>query len=212
MVLAVGCSAITSAPVAICGTAEFDSLPAVLEPLETLDENDRVAVVEALIDDGDFEGRNWQVVSDGNDLVLFGSPTDSNFPYGHAKFNRTDGQLVLEIATNCNLFFDSPGQNIASFRLDPDKTLEPTSTKVPILFTEKACAGGGALNGRTVRPSVIETDDRIEIVVFIDALDGPQPCPSNAEVAWEIELDTALGERTIADASEIPARELPAAD
>lgn len=68
------------------------------------------------------------------------------------------------------------------------------------------------MNGRAVQPTVIETADRIEIVVFIDALEGPQNCPSNAEVAWEIELEAAVGQRSVADASFIPARVVLAAD
>lgn len=193
---------------AVCGTAKFDRLPVVLSALESLPDADRTAVVDALIADGDFEGRDWQVVSDADQLVLFGAPTDSNFPYGHATFERVGDQLELQIATNCNLFFNAPGMNIASFRLDPDQPIDSASTSIPILFTEKACASGGALNGREVEPRIIEDEDRIEIIVLIEANDGPQDCPGNAEVGWVIELDAPVGGRSIADASAIPAREL----
>lgn len=193
---------------AVCGTAEFDELPVVLSSLDTLGDTDRTLVVDALIAVGDFEGRDWQVVSDGDQLVLFGAPTDSNFPYGHATFDRDGEQLELQIATNCNLFFNTPGMNVASFRLDPEQALDPDATSIPILFTEKACASGGALNGRQVEPSILETEDRIEIVVLIEANKGDQNCPGNAEINWIVELDAPVGQRSIADASAIPARTL----
>lgn len=193
---------------AVCGTAEFDRLPVVLSALESLADADQTAVVDALIADGDFEGRDWQVVSDSDQLVLFGAPTDSNFPYGHATFDRVGDQLELQIATNCNLSFNTPGMNVASFRLDPDQPIDSASTSLPILFNEKACASGGAVNGREVKPRIIEDDDRIEIIVLIEATDGPQNCPGNAEVSWVVELDAPVGGRSVADASAIPAREL----
>jgi len=208
------CSGVTSnsvtsaGAVATCGTAKFDSLPAILEPLATLAESDRITVTEALMASGAYEGRDWQIVSDDEDLVLFGSPTDSNFPYGHATFNRSDGAPTLKVANNCNLIFSAEGLNIASFRLDPEKMLDPASSSVPILFTEKACAGGGALSGRAVAPSVHETADRIEITVFIEAHEGPQTCPSNGEVGWVVELESPVGQRSIADASVIPSRDV----
>ena len=142
----------------------------------------------------------------GTALVLFGSPTDHDYPYGYATFNRDNETLSLEAANNCNLVFEAEGLSIASFRLDPSQRLDPESTSVPILFTEKACAGGGALAGRAVRPSVIEMADRVEIVVFVEAHEEPQTCPGNDEVSWVVELDAPIGDRSIADASAIPSR------
>ena len=208
-VLVAACSSATSesgSPLAECGTAEFDSLPAVLHPLDTLTASRRLQVVELLTAAGHFEGRDWRIVFDEDDLVLFGSPTDSNFPYGHATFSRNGDSLVLEVANNCNLMFNSEGLSIASFRLDPSQPLDTESKEVPVLFTEKACAGGGALAGREVRPSVVETTDRVEIVVFIEAHQGPQTCPGNGEVSWVVELEAPIGSRLIADASVIPSR------
>ncbi|MEM9894196.1 MAG: hypothetical protein AAF962_25365 [Actinomycetota bacterium] len=208
-VLGAACSGLDSgagSPLAECGTAEFESLPVVLDPLDTLTASNRAEVVELLTAAGHYEGREWQVVSDDGNLVLFGSPTDSNFPYGHATFSREDDSLVLEVANNCNLQFNSEGLSIASFRLDPSQPLDPESRQVPVLFTEKACAGGGALAGREVRPSVVEMTDRIEIVVFVEAPQGPQSCPGNSEVSWTVELESPVGSRTIADASAIPSR------
>ena len=207
MVAVAACSdAASDSPVAACGTAEFDSLPAVLHPLDTMATSDRLEVEEALSSSGHFRGRDWQVVSDADDLVLFGSPTDSNVPYGHATFSRDGDSLALEVANNCNLMFDAGSLSIASFRLDPDEPLDPESNTVPILFTEKACASGGALAGRAVEPVIVETTDRVEIVVFVEAHGGPQTCPSNDEVRWVVELESPIGSRVIADASAIPSR------
>lgn len=92
--------------------------------------------------------------------------------------------------------------------LDPDNLPDADSTEVHLLVTETACAGGEPADGRVALERLVEHEDRVELAVGVEALDGAQTCQSNPPTPFTVELDEPLGARALVDVGVDPEREL----
>jgi hypothetical protein len=100
-----------------------------------------------------------------------------------------------------------PGLGLASFRVAPEAEPGPGTTEIPVLVTERACNSGQDARGRIVEPQVIVGGDAITVVFAVRPREGEHECPSNPETPHLLVLPEPLGNRTLLDGSEIPARD-----
>jgi hypothetical protein len=106
---------------------------------------------------------------------------------------------------------DKPPAGDAIVALDPDNPPDPGSSEVHLLVTEVACAGGRPADGRVTLERLVEHEDRVELVIGVEAPEGDQTCPSNPPTPFTVELDEPLGDRILLDVAEDPEQELKAA-
>jgi hypothetical protein len=111
---------------------------------------------------------------------------------------------------DCALRYDLGDLGDAIVTLDPDNLPDPDSSQVHLLVTEIACAGGKPADGRVTLERLVEHEDRIELVVGVEAPGGNQTCPSNPPTPFTVELDEPLGDRDLVDVAIYPERELVA--
>ena len=108
----------------------------------------------------------------------------------------------------CSLQPDvGPGLGIASFRIAPDVELDPDSTEVAVLVTERACNSGQDARGRIVVAAIDGKDDRVTVTLAVRPRGGAQTCPSNPETPFILELPEPLGDRALLDGSSVPPRD-----
>ncbi|MEU4388622.1 hypothetical protein [Promicromonospora sp. NPDC023805] len=113
--------------------------------------------------------------------------------------------------SDCALRYDLGDLGSAVVALDPDNPPDPASSQVHLLVTEFACASGELSEGRVTLERLVEHEDRVELVVGVEALPGVQTCQSHPPTPFTVELDEPLGDRTLVDAAVYPERELAAA-
>lgn len=112
---------------------------------------------------------------------------------------------------DCALRYDLGGLGDAIVALDPDNPPDAASSQVHLLVTEVACAGGKAADGRVTLEHLAQLDDRVELVIGVEAPPGDaQTCQSNPPTPFTVELDDPLGDRTLTDVAVYPERELAA--
>lgn len=200
---------------AACGEVTFDSIPA--DPAafppwdEAVDPIDRTRIEP---EGGFFDVHDWYVASrTESELSLFGVPheplvEDPRFAY--AGLIKDGGTWVLRGWAHCRIEISAPGWGNAAFVLDPAVEPDPATTAISVLTWEKACASGRTPEGRQVRPVVLAADESsVSIVVLVEPVTGGADCPSNPSFPLEIELGSALGDRTVLDAGVQPAHERP---
>ena len=112
---------------------------------------------------------------------------------------------------DCALRYDLSGLGDAIVALDPDNPPDPASSQVHLLVTEVGCAGGKPADGRVRLERLAELEDRVELVIGVEAPEGAQTCPSNPPTAFTVELDEPLGDRTVVDGAVYPVLELAVA-
>ena len=112
---------------------------------------------------------------------------------------------------DCALRYDLGNLGDAIVVLDPDNPPDAASSQVHVLVTEVACAGGERADGRVRLERLAQLEDRIELVIGVETPEGDQTCPSNPPTPFTVELDEALGDRTLLDVAVYPERELAAA-
>lgn len=196
---------------ATCGPVTFSEFPPDLEQFPAPTDE-----VESALDEltNGPEGRflqdwEWRIAEDGDgQLVLFGIPIRDGEGYGSVVFERNGADLFPKNWGGCNLAVEAVGFGPAHTQLDPGRPTDPSSTKIPILVEERACANGGALNGRQQVAVVLETNSTVEIISLVEPLPGMAGCPGNTPNPWVAELESPLGERTIYDAGRIPRVEI----
>ncbi len=192
---------------AACGSAVFSAYPVDLVSAEQLDLLARSAFDQLLASQGgeNLAHRDWFIAEEDSDgFILFGSPKDSNYPYGQIVFESKGNKLEPVKWGSCNLQIELDGYGPAETQLDPSYGLSPDSSELGILMTERACANGGALNGRDVINKVVETEDSVLIVSMIETSQGFSSCPGNQPVSWLVPLDAPIGDRTVFDAGNLP--------
>lgn len=92
------------------------------------------------------------------------------------------------------------GLNRVNWRIDPEFGLDPESTTIHLLATERECASGQAMGDRLRSPHTAITDGEVRITLAADPPPGDShDCPSNPEQSVTIELGMPLGNRAVVD-------------
>lgn len=86
----------------------------------------------------------------------------------------------------------------------PDADLSPTTTSIPVLVNERACASGQPADGRIADPQIDYLDDAIVITIAVVPKPGAQRCPGNPDTLYTVELDEPLRDRELLDGSQNP--------
>lgn len=81
---------------------------------------------------------------------------------------------------------------------------DPASSTVAVRVYERECTSARDPSPYLNVPYVVETDESITIYWTSDVAAGNQTCPGNPSVERTVELDAALGERTVLDGSTWP--------
>lgn len=153
----------------------------------------------------------WSILHDTPDSVLLvatDSERDDEIQVGFMTVEQTDGVWQWagsSLGESCPLHFPAPEDlGDVEWRLDPDQP-SPTasSTQIHVLAHERSCAGGRSMEDRVVGPDVRETDDAVMISFAVEPLPGDQECPGNPEIAFTIDLNHPLGDRTVIDSRDL---------
>lgn len=99
----------------------------------------------------------------------------------------------------CSVQATLPGYGVATW--EADGTPDPGSTRIAVLATEMACAGGQVPGDRQVVPVVVETPDAVTITVFVEPVTGAATCQGNPPFPVEVELAGPLADRHLVDGS-----------
>ena len=142
-----------------------------------------------------------------------GTATGSFFPFLATNATIFSTALTAAGIALTALIAFSTGSTLISVivALDPDNPPDAESAEVHLLVTETACASGKPADGRVALERLVEHDDRVELVVGVEAPPGEgHSCPSNPPTPFTVELDEPLGTRPLVDVAVYPERELAA--
>lgn len=111
--------------------------------------------------------------------------------------------------TTCDVRATLDGLANLSLALDPDHPVDEDSTRVSLLVQESDCTGGADPTERIEVVSVRMTESTVEVLLGVRPLPGGDyTCIGNPPVPFTVELDEAIGDRTVIDAATYPEREL----
>lgn len=116
----------------------------------------------------------------------------------------------VDMSSSCTPTIDLGELSEAGITLDPDALPEDDDDVVALLVTEFACNSGGPATGRIELVELVESDTTIEVVIGVRRHDDgmARTCPSNSPTPFTVELEQPLGDRTILNATVVPAREI----
>lgn len=144
----------------------------------------------------------WQVLyeSDTEVLLVFVDPP----AIGFQEVELVAGEwrwAGSQLGEGCMLEARLPeGLNRVTWRIDPEVGLDPASTAVHLLATERECASGQPMGDRLHSPNVVITTGEVRITLVADPPPGDyQTCPGNPEAPVVIELGMLVGDRTVVD-------------
>jgi hypothetical protein len=195
--LQVGCPSGPSFPV----SALFD-----IEPLVGSGREHIEAAIAGFLgsDEGSFwpQADEWQVLYESDTeviLVYVDAPT-----IGFQTVMLVDGEWRWsgsQLGEDCPLEARLPdGLNRVTWRIDPEFGLDPASTTIRLLATERECASGQAMGTRLRSPHVVITNGEARITLAADPPQGGyQTCPGNPEQPVVIDLGMPLGDRAVVD-------------
>lgn len=93
---------------------------------------------------------------------------------------------------------------VAPWEPAPGADLSPTTTRVDVLVNERACASGASAEGRLAPPEIEYDLDTVTITLAVIPVAGAVRCPGNPDTPFTVELDEALGDRTLLDGGTSP--------
>ena len=126
----------------------------------------------------------------------------------NATVELNDGRWTIGGWAECALQPEvAPGVGLALFRIAPAQEVTKETTEIDVLVTEMACNSGEDARGRILEPRIILAADMVTVVMTVRPRGGAQNCPSNPETPFLLVLPEPLGDRTLLDGSEIPARD-----
>ncbi|PPK90878.1 hypothetical protein CLV92_1218 [Kineococcus xinjiangensis] len=96
-----------------------------------------------------------------------------------------------------------PSARVAEWR--PAAPPGPQDTSLPLLVTERDCAGGQSSEGRVQEPVVEYRPDAVVITIRVDPLGGAQTCPGNPATPYLLQLSEPIGGRALLDGGQVPA-------
>lgn len=115
------------------------------------------------------------------------------------------GTWAVEASGPCRPELDESGTAMAAaWELAPGAALDPSSTSLAVLVTERACASGKAPGDRLREPVVRYGDGWVAIGFTVTMQPGGQDCPGNPAVAVRVTLDQPLGNRVLLDVGQFP--------
>ena len=196
---------------ASCGGAVFDRLPpdtSSFTPFSSFGQLDLSHVGGEAPFFREFTSQyRWFVTQEGDGWrELWGEPSETSLdpPYADLRIEKHDGSWAPVGWGQCRIELAAEGWGNARFVVDPKSPPDPRSTEVTVLATENACANGGPPDGRTVRPVILDENDRSVSIVILVESGGGADCPSNPAFPFRVDLGAPLGDRQILDASVYP--------
>ena len=196
--LRVGCAAGASYP-----------LENVLDPITLVDagRNDlldgierTVDVIGIELDDPSAPLDRWVLLEEGDDSALVYNPEGTFLQQLELEATAAGWSLAGSYSGggDCELLVQLPdGLGDVRWTVDPATQPGPASTTIAVLAEELSCTGGRAPGERLLGPQVVETDTEVLISFAAIPLTGGQLCPGNPSTSFTIELDQAIGERTL---------------
>ncbi len=194
-----------------CGSVVFPSLPPDVDAFPPMDEEIQAVfdefVTGPLSVESAFIADHEMRVADRTEttLQLLGNSPDG---YVQVSFEKQGDEWSARGWGGCNIEVTASGFGPAETILDAEVEPDPESTTLHILIRERDCASGQAPIDRDVVPVVVEVGDRVEITTLVAPVTGGADCPSNPWFPVVVELDKALGDRTVVDMHMPPGIEL----
>jgi hypothetical protein len=204
--------AIFAAPALTCGIDDTSFPPAALAGLgaELAPDEAAAALREFLLTEPTpefpFPRAGWHRVVETPDHELFVASTPGDPPWLAVAFMRAGGGWVLDVYGACSLSVALPGGiGLADWWVDPAAAPPtPQSTTIPILFVERACAGGQPPGGRVRAPVVAYQPDAVVITIAVATLPGGSDCLGNPAVPLVVALTEPLRDRVLLDGGTVP--------
>ncbi|MCH7584572.1 MAG: hypothetical protein IH941_05365 [Acidobacteria bacterium] len=146
----------------------------------------------------------WQILHETDEEVILVFIDPSRQSIGFQTVVLVDGEWRWsgsQLGEACPLEARLPdGLNRVNWRIDPEFGLDPESTTIHLLATERECASGQAMGDRLRSPHTAITDGEVRITLAADPPPGDShDCPSNPEQSVTIELGMPLGNRAVVD-------------
>jgi hypothetical protein len=153
----------------------------------------------------------WRLAVDTGDTIVYVADVPAGGdtpPFANVTLEFVNGIWQVIGFGQCRPVPDvGPGLGLAEFRIAPGQALDPSSTEVEVLVTERSCNSGEDARGRIVRPSVKASAGAVTVVFGVRSRAGNHTCQSNPETPFTLELPEALGDRPLLDGSSIPPRD-----
>ena len=204
-----------------CGDATFaegelttmptlDTLPD--EALEAVDDTGVPALDTSL---------DWRVAEASDDEVVLIRAFDPEEPaavrgdtHGTARLapitgapNIPDGTWFVWGGSSCSpRLAEAAGDEQAELRLADTPSAD--ASELELLVRERRCASGQSAQGRIDLDQLARTDEEVRIRLSVRPRSGGQDCQGNPWTPFTVELGEPLGDRTVVDASLVPARPL----
>lgn len=150
------------------------------------------------------QDNEWQVLHETDEEVLLVFVDPSVPTIGFQEVQLVDGVWTwagAQLGESCPLEARLPnGLNRVTWRIDPEYGLDPASTTIHLLATERECASGQAMGDRLRAPNAVITSTEVRITLVADPPPGNyQTCPGNPEQAATVELGMPLGDHEVVD-------------
>lgn len=154
--------------------------------------------------EGDFWPQDGFWVLDNTETTLLLAHVGSNGSVVILGSERlaTDWQTTqLASGAPCAITVPLPdGLSEVTWRLDPAKPANESSTTISVLATGQACSSGQPMGDRLRPVELAATADSIYVLLVAEAPEGSQTCQGNPEEPVTIDLGEPLGSRQIIDA------------
>ena len=146
----------------------------------------------------------WQVLHETDEKVVLVFVDPSRQTIGFQTVALVDGEWRWsgsQLGEACSLEARLPdGLNRVNWRIDPEFGLDPASTTIHLLATERECASGQPMGDRLRSPHIMITNGEVRITLAADPPPSDyQDCPSNPEQSVTVELGMPLGDRGVVD-------------
>jgi len=181
---------------------------------ETFDDPAAEALRQVLSETDPEAGRlpdsGWREVARTDTEVVYvaDAAPHTDAPYATVTVVREDDAWLVAGWSDCRLQAGvGPDSGLASFRVAPDEELASELTEIPVLVTERACNSGQDARGRIAEPLIVLGGDAVTVVFAVRPRAGGHDCPSNPETPHLLVLPEPLGDRSLLDGSEFPARD-----
>ncbi len=144
--------------------------------------------------------------TDSEALFLETTQGDDGRDYlGAWTVEKKDGVWTLAGGGSCRLAAVFDGKRADPWELDPAApTPGPDSKEIAILVHVQMCTSGKTSEGRIRPPHVTYGASTVEIAITTDPPTGDQTCPGSPPTPFVVQLDEALGQRTLLDAGREP--------